>query len=68
MKKKIMVGYGFKSHDESFETAIGIYAAAGGFLPNLELVKKEIAKGKKEGDISKRSRPKIFKISVRLVD
>lgn len=64
MKKT--VGYGFKMCNESYSKAIGIYANGGGFLPNKEAVKKEIAKAKEDGDINKNTKPKIFKLVVEI--
>lgn len=62
MAKKTL-GYGFRLANESFEKAIHLYYG-GGYLPSRKAVEKEIKDARKAGDISKKAKATIFKVTV----
>lgn len=64
MKKRIIVGYGFKLKEETITKMLFIYYNAGGFCKNKKEVIEDIKKGKQYKNINRSKRPKIFKILV----
>jgi hypothetical protein len=64
MKKTL--GYGFKLSTESIEQSMFMYYN-GGYLQTKKEVVKEIKKAKKDKDIPKNAKPKIFKVVVEVL-
>lgn len=62
MKKTL--GYGFKLSSESFLKAIGSYYHGGDFVKSKKEVLAEIKQAKKNGDIPKNSKAKVFRVVV----
>lgn len=59
-----VLGYGFKSPGETWAMALAVYRD--GFSKSKKAVMKDIETARREGDISKRSRPKVFKVIVKV--
>lgn len=64
MKKTL--GYGFKLAKESLNQAMFMYNN-GGYLNTKKEVIEEIKKAKKDGDIPKTAKPRIFKLTVEVL-
>lgn len=71
MKRKI-VGYGYRLVKESWHDAVNVYIGSRGGLHNFHRTRKEvldeIKADKAQGNISKQSKPKIFKLTLEDVE
>ena len=62
VRKRSVLGYGFKLSKESVQTALSMYD--GDYRPSPKAVLKEIEHARREEYIGKASKPRIFRIVV----